>query len=217
MTPIRQTEMAAPRTTEGVRPKEKPDRETVDRFRAALDRKSGKAAASKQDGKEEGVGADRLSPLPQAGAQPSLVPVLANDRPKQDKGHMSDECAEGATGSSAQARASSRDATGVCALPLAAPAIDVAAFATLVARLDSGLPPSALSHLALPGDLWRADQVMIDQQAGGLSVTVDIGGQGDAHHESLNELEARLRARGMVATVSAADPNRIAEADSRIA
>ncbi|MEC3912585.1 hypothetical protein U5A82_19530 [Sphingobium sp. CR2-8] len=214
MTPIPQTEMAAPRTTEGVRPKEKPDRETVDRFREALDRKSGKAGASKQDEKEERVGADRLSPLPQAGAQPSLVPVLTHDRPKQDKGYMSDECAEGATGSSAPAP---RDATVVSALPPAAPAIDVAAFATLVARLDSGLPPSALSHLALPGDLWRADQVMIDQQAGGLSVTVDIGGQGDAHHESLNELEARLRARGMVATVSAADPNRIAEADSRIA
>lgn len=208
MTPIRQTEMTAPRTTEGVRPKEKPDRETVDRFREALDRKSGKAGASKQDGKEEGVGADLLS---QAGTQPFLVPALTNDRPKQDK---SDECAEGPTGSSAQ---SPRDATVVSALPLAAPAIDVAAFATLVARLDSGLPPSALSHLALPGDLWRADQVMIDQQAGGLSVTVDIGRQGDAHHESLNELEARLRARGMVATVSSADPNRIAEMDSRIA
>ena len=213
-TPIRQTEIVAPRTTESVRPQGKPDRETVDRFREALDRKGAKAGASKQDGKEEGVGADRLSPLPQTGAQPSLVPVLANDRPKQDKGRMSDERAEGATGSSAQAP---RDATVIAALPLAAPATDVAAFATLVARLDSGLPPSALSHLALPGDLWRAGQVVIDQQAGGLSVTVDIGGQGDAHHESLNELEARLRARGMVATVSAADPNRIAEADSRIA
>lgn len=103
------------------------------------------------------------------------------------------------------------------ALPLAAPAADVAGFAALVARLDAGAPPSALSHLALPGDLWRAEQVVIDQQSGGLSVTIDTGGRGDASHESLEELQARLRARGMDATVAVADASRIAEAPNRIA
>lgn len=200
MTPIRQTEMTAPRTAEGVRPQGKPDQETVDRFCEALDRKGDGAAASKWDGN-----ADRLSPESQAGAQPSPVIALAT----QGKTKMADEHIDVAMASSTQGSAPGRDAAVVSALPLAAPAADVTAFATLAARLDSGLAPSTLSHLTLPGDLWRVGQVVIDQQAGGLSVTVDIGGQGDANHESLNELEARLRARGMAATVSKDHPNRI--------
>ena len=213
--PIRQADMAPPRPAEAPRPLGKPDREAADRFREALDRKGGRPISMKQDRKAESSETDRHSTLPLSGALPPPFPPLAQDRARQDKVKASDERADIAGGPSGQV--STRDATVVSAQPLATPAADVAGFAMLIARLDSGMPPSALSHLALPGDQWRADQVMIDQQAGGLSVFVDIGGQNDAQHESLNELEARLRARGMNASVSDADPNRIADVDSRIA
>lgn len=208
--PVRQADMAQPRTTEAARPLGKPDREAADRFREALDRTGGRPGRSKQDGKD---GAETPPPLPLSADLPP--PVIGH--PGQAKHQTRDERADMAMASTTQASPPPRDAAAVSPQPLATPAADVIGFSALVARLDSGLPPSALSHLALPGDLWRADQVMIDQQAGGLSVTIDMGGQGDANHESLNELAARLRARGMNATVSQGEPSRIAEVDSRIA
>ncbi|MEO7470174.1 MAG: hypothetical protein ABIV36_24490, partial [Sphingobium limneticum] len=74
-------------------------------------------------------------------------------------------------------------------------------FAALVARLDAGLAPSAQSHLALPGDQWRADQVVIDSQGSSLSVSIDLGQRGDGEQETMKELQARLRARGIAARV----------------
>ena len=87
------------------------------------------------------------------------------------------------------------------ALPNAAPAADAGQFAALVARLDAGLAPSAQSHLALPGDQWRADQVVLDSQGSGLSVSIDLGQRGDGEQEAMKELQARLRACGIAARV----------------
>lgn len=67
-------------------------------------------------------------------------------------------------------------------------------------RLDAGLSPSPSSLLALPGDQWRAAQVVIERQGGGLSVWVDLeGGHPDAR--ALAELQDRLRRRGLAAVV----------------
>jgi hypothetical protein len=196
----------------------RPDREAVDRFRDALHRKGSRSAGPKQDasaptGDKEPAG----SPLIAQAPLPSL-PFL--DRPVAGHRGKSDRQEEQGALSSATATAPARaEPTAVAAPPLAASTADVGGFAALVARLDTGLPPSALSHLALPGDLWRAEQVVINQQAGGLCVTIDLGSQGEGSQESLAELQARLRARGLNATVSNGDPGsmsrRIADAHSR--
>lgn len=68
-------------------------------------------------------------------------------------------------------------------------------------RMDAGVPSSASTHLSLPGDQWRAEHVRIDAQQGGLSVLIDLGADAQDRNEALKELEARLRARGLDATI----------------
>lgn len=89
------------------------------------------------------------------------------------------------------------------AAPAGAGTADAAAFAALVARFDAGAPASAATQLTLPGEQWRTGQVVIDQQAARLSVSVDLGADADGKDETLKELEARLRARGLDASVGA--------------
>ena len=88
------------------------------------------------------------------------------------------------------------------ATPYAGAAAHEAASAQMWAqRMDAGAPSSASTHLSLPGDQWRADHVRIDAQQGGLSVLIDLGADAQDRNEALKELEARLRARGLDATI----------------
>ncbi|WP_311267656.1 hypothetical protein [Sphingobium sp. WCS2017Hpa-17] len=175
-----------------------PDSEAADRFRDALARKgkgkdSRPASAKPQKTAEDGP---QSTPSP---AQSPLVPLPFRERPaskKQDEAGGQD----GRGGAAAAAPVVTQDVPAA-AMPSAAPAADAGQFAAFVARLDAGLAPSAQSHLALPGDQWRADQVVIDSQDGGLSVNIDLGSRGDGEQETLKQLQARLRARGIEATV----------------
>jgi len=78
-------------------------------------------------------------------------------------------------------------------------------FSSLATRLDAGMKASAQSQLTMPGEAWRAGHVEVIQQAQGLSVAVDLGRarDGENQRETLAELQARLRARGFRAIVSA--------------
>ena len=68
-------------------------------------------------------------------------------------------------------------------------------------RMDAGAQSSVSTHLSLPGDQWRAEHVRIDAQQGGLSVLIDLGADAQDRNAALQELEARLRARGLDATI----------------
>ncbi|MDV5824802.1 hypothetical protein [Sphingobium naphthae] len=88
------------------------------------------------------------------------------------------------------------------ATPYAGAAAQEAASAQMWAqRMDAGAPSSTSTHLSLPGDQWRAEHVRIDAQQGGLSVLIDLGADAQDRNAALQELEARLRARGLDATI----------------
>lgn len=88
------------------------------------------------------------------------------------------------------------------ATPYAGAAAQEAASAQMwVQRMDAGAPSSTSTHLSLPGDQWRAEHVRIDAQQGGLSVLIDLGADAQDRNAALEELEARLRARGLDATI----------------
>ncbi len=188
----------------------RPDPEATERFRDALSRKGGKGEAKpaklavKEDGRE------------QPAAPPSgQVPLPFHIWPRKDQQQPAPPSdgqrdiglpqGGGDGGASAQSSAPATHSS----------AADAASFAGLVARFDAGTTPSASTHLALPGDSWRAEQVMIDQQGSGLSVSIDLGKDQGEKGEALKELEVRLRARGLNAQV--VDASRFGEADSRIA
>ncbi|MCI4592608.1 hypothetical protein MOK15_21360 [Sphingobium sp. BYY-5] len=185
------------------------DREDVERFRDAMTRRGGRR---EQRVTKEETQADRREQASAPMPDPSL-PLYQEPRKAQDKpGPHDDKAAPG------PARAADTNGpVAIPATPVGASAADAAAFAALVARFDAGVPASAATQIALPGDLWRAEQVVIDQQAGGLSVSIDLGAGNDGKDEAHKELEARLRARGLKATVSRTEPNRIADPSSRIA
>ena len=89
----------------------------------------------------------------------------------------------------------------VATSPAGAAVQDAASAQMWVQRMDAGVPSSASTHLSLPGDQWRAEHVRIDAQQGGLSVLIDLGADAQGRNEALKELEARLRARGLDATI----------------
>ena len=89
----------------------------------------------------------------------------------------------------------------VATSPAGAAVQDAASAQMWVQRMDAGAPSSASTHLSLPGDQWRAEHVRIDAQQGGLSVLIDLGADAQDRNEALKELEARLRARGLDATI----------------
>lgn len=188
----------------------RPDPESADRFRDALSRKGGKAegkparlAVTKKDVDEAAA-----APAGTLGPAPLPVPI----RPQKDQ-----EQPGASTSGQRDIGAPLGHADAPAALPAASStsAADAAAFAGLVARFDAGTTPSVSTHLALPGDQWRAEQVVIDQQGGGVSVSIDLGDDRGEPNEALKELEARLRARGLDARVIGA--SRIGEANNRIA
>ena len=89
----------------------------------------------------------------------------------------------------------------VATSPAGAAVQEAASAQMWVQRMDAGAPSSASTHLCLPGDQWRAEHVRIDAQQGGLSVVIDLGADAQDRNEALKELEARLRARGLDATI----------------
>lgn len=174
----------------------RPDSEAADRFRDALARKGkDQRTASARHEKTAEDGPQPATPP----AQPPLVPLPFRERPAGKGQHGTG--AQGDQGASATAPPVAAQDAPAPPLPNAAPAPDAGQFAALVARLDAGLAPSAQSHLALPGGQWRADQVVIDSQGSSLSVNIDLGSRSDGEQETLKELQARLRARGIEATV----------------
>lgn len=177
-------------------PQKQPDSEAVDRFRDALARKGKDARTA--SAKPQKTAEDGAQPAPPPTQSP-LVPLPFRERPA-GKGQDGIGGSDGQSGANAAPPAVAQD-VAMPALPNAAPAPDAGQFAALVARLDAGLAPSAQSHLALPGDQWRADQVVIDSQGSGLSVSIDLGQHGDGEQETMKELQARLRARGIAARV----------------
>lgn len=186
----------APRSADRPTAQGRPDGEAADRFRDALARKGKDSRAA--SARPEKLAEDRQQPaLPPT--QSPLVPLPFRERPagkdKDGAGGQVDQ-----NGAPAAPTATLREAPAPT-LPNAAPAPDAGRFAALVARLDAGLAPSAQSHLALPGDQWRADQVLIDSQGSSLSVNIDLGHRGDGEQETLKELRSRLRARGIEARV----------------
>lgn len=191
-------------------PAAQPDPEASERFRDALSRKGGKAEAKpaklavKAEGGEE-------PPAPPSGQ----VPLPFHVWPRKDQqqpapppeGQRDIGLPQGGGDGGASAQPSAPATHGSAA--------DATSFAGLVARFDAGTTPSASTHLALPGESWRAEQVMIDQQGSGLSVTIDLGKDQGDKNEALKELEAQLRARGLNAHVTGA--SRFGEAHNRIA
>lgn len=188
----------------------RPDPEATERFRDALSRKGGKAEAKpaklavKAEGGEE-------PPAPPSGQ----VPLPFHVWPRKDQQQPAPP-PDGQRDIGLPQRGGDGSASAQPSTPAThGSAADAASFAGLVARFDAGATPSASTHLALPGDSWRAEQVMIDQQGSGLSVSIDLGHDQGDKDEALKELEARLRARGLDAHV--VNASRFGEAHSRIA
>lgn len=189
------TQPAVQRSTDRPIGQDRPDRETADRFRDALARKS--KDSGPRSTKSPKLSEDGQQLIPAAPSQ--LVALPFSERPA-GKGRDSAAGSDG-QGTTGAAPPTVAQDVPAAALPNAAPAPDAGQFAALVARLDAGLAPSAQSHLALPGDQWRADQVVIDSQGSSLSVNIDLGNRGDGEQETLKELQSRLRARGIEARV----------------
>jgi hypothetical protein len=192
--------------------------EAADMFKSVL------ARAAKDGAIKDGVGKkavrqekDVEDQAPVAPFNAAPLPVHQAPSKDQDRRRAQDDKATEAPGQAMPH--SDRDASTSAARPLSggAAAADAAAFEALVHRLDAGRAPSASTHLTLPGDQWRAEQVQIHAQAGSLSVQIDLGSQSDGRDEALKQLEARLRARGLDATVSDSEASRIADPANRIA
>lgn len=198
--------LAAPRSQQSAG---RPDPEATERFRDALSRKGGKVEAKPAKLAVQAEGGEEPA-APPSGQVPlpfHVWPRKDQQQPAPPPDGQRDIGLPQGDGGGASAQPSAPATHGSAA--------DAATFAGLVARFDAGAMPSASTHLALPGESWRAEQVTIDQQGSGLSVSIDLGHDQGDKNEALKELEARLRARGLNAHV--VDASRFGEAHSRIA
>lgn len=222
--------------------REAADSPAARQFGEALSRSAGKARSAEKTGTGPETGAETgpgsapdAQAAPEAGAvaplprcrrgnadtgDPTVVPPaphLAAPAPRPSGPTPSGPTLSGPTGDSGPLPAAEAgEAPRVLVQsppPAPAPAAPAPSPAVPVARLDAGMPPSPSTQLDLPGDRWRAEQVVINRQENGLAVTVDLGG-GRSDRRAITELEERLRRRGLAATVrpAAAASSRIAEA-----
>lgn len=173
--------------------------EAVESFRSLLARKVRNGGGEGKPMRKQ-KGADEATPAP-ATAMPLALSAQTMGVPKHGS------TPEPSDDKAGQALAPQPQRTGEAqvapvATPYAGAAAQEAASAQMWAqRMDAGAPSSASTHLSLPGDQWRAEHVRIDAQQGGLSVLIDLGADAQDRNAALKELEARLRARGLDATI----------------
>ncbi|MEA3540673.1 MAG: hypothetical protein U9R77_00960 [Pseudomonadota bacterium] len=173
--------------------------EAAESFRSLLARKARKGGG---EGKpmRKGKSADEAAPAPATAVPLALSPQIMG-WPRHGSTPGSSEDKAGQALAPQLQRTGEAQVAPVATSHAGAAAQEAASAQMWAQRMDAGRPSSPSTLLSLPGDQWRAEHVRLDAQQGGLSVLIDLGADAQDRNEALKELEARLRARGLDATI----------------